>query len=54
MAQEIEIHLMFEAVQCSIVSLCSFRDVLSLCVFISKFCFQLCYFSAAYTFDMCH
>jgi len=34
-------------VYCIIVSLCSFH-VLLLCVFIAKFCFQLCYFSAAY------
>jgi len=29
------------------------KDVLSLCVFISKFSFQLCYFNAPYTLVMC-
>ena len=37
---------------CIIVSLCSFH-VLSLCVFISKFCLQLCYFSVLHIRLLC-
>ena len=37
---------------CIMVSLCSFHDVLSVCVFISKFCFQLCYFNAASAYTL--